>query len=108
MRLSAMVFALVLSSIPHSQAQEWTPRLDFKLEDATYRETLTWISGYSYALTEVGRTGRGVVCLGEHQYVDSRVLVDALNKQFKGQRITPEQAAPALFAEVQSRYRCAK
>jgi hypothetical protein len=34
----------------------WSPKLEFQLEKATYKETLAWLSGWSYALTELGRS----------------------------------------------------
>jgi hypothetical protein len=91
-----------------AQQGTWTPRVEFKLEDTSYTEVLTWVSGYSYALTEVGRSGKGSICLPKGAVVDSRVLLDALNARFKDQRITSEQAAPVMFAAASAKYRCAK
>ena len=106
----ALLVLLVVPMRAHSQAGAWAPKIEFELEDASYKETLVWVSGYSYALTEVGRKG-GIganICLLANGVVDSKVLVEALNVRFKGQRITSEQAAPELYAAAAQTYRCAK
>ncbi len=102
------VSMLLLPAFALAQQGAWTPKVEFKLEDASYTEALTWVSGYSYALTELGRSGKGVICLPKGAIVESRILLDALNAKFKGQRITPEQAAPVMFAEASAKYRCAR
>jgi hypothetical protein len=106
MRLAISMLLFPMCAL--AQQGVWTPKVDFKLEDASDSEALTWVSGYSYALTEVGRSGNGVICLPKGAVVESRVLLDALNAKFKGQRITSEQAAPVMFAEASAKYRCAK
>jgi hypothetical protein len=96
----------------HAQSGAWTPVVEFKFEDASVNETLTWVSGYAYALTEVGRKtgviGNGAICLPGNGFVESKVLLEALNSRFKGQRITSEQAAPVLYAAAAQTYKCAK
>jgi len=107
--------ALCLLFLPPSamaQTGTWTPKLDFKLEDSTYSETLAWISGHAYALTEVGRraskAARAPFCLSKAAHVDSRVLLDALNAKFSGKRISAEEAAPVLYDATVSHYGCRK
>ena len=106
MRLALLAFLAPIYG--YTQGGAWTPRVDFKLEDASLRETLTWVSGYSYALTEVGHSGVGPICLSSNAVVESRILLTALNAKFKGQRITSEQAAPVMYAEAKEKYGCAK
>src|SRR5690349_4191232 len=103
-----LILILLLPACAFAQKGLWTPKVEFKFEDASYAETLTWVSGYSYALTEVGRSGKGAICLSKGEVVESRVLLDALNAKFKGQRITSEQAAPVMFSEASAKYRCLK
>ena len=102
------ILMLLFPTCALAQQSTWTPKVEFKLENASSTEVLTWVSGYSYALTEVGRSGRGVICLPKGAVVESRVLLDALNTKFKGQRITSEQAAPVMLAGASAKYRCAK
>ena len=91
-----------------AQQGSWTPKVEFKLEDSSYAETLAWVSGYSYALTEAGRSSKGAICLPKEAVVESRVLLEALNNKFRGQRITSEHAAPVMFAVAVAKYRCSK
>src|SRR5437867_2372330 len=114
MRFTSVLLILCVAPLPgFPQSGAWTPVLEFKLEDASYTETLTWVSGYGYALTEVGRRNgikgsAGTICLPKDGFVGSKLLVETLNTKFKGQRITSEQAAPVLFAAAASTYKCTK
>jgi len=112
-----MLFAigsfLLASTVFADGPSAWTPEVHFQLEDSDYSHTLVWLSGWSYALTEVGRSNsranvKGSVCVSRDRVVESRVLLDALNARFKGQRITSEQAAPVLFAAAKAAYGCHK
>jgi len=91
----------------------WTPRADFSLEGGTLQETMHWVSGWSYALTEVGKSttkpgSKPLFCLPREGYIESRVMFEILNERYKGKRITSEQAAAALWAGVLRRYPCGK
>jgi hypothetical protein len=108
MRKRLTILSWSIPMLGFAQPGAWTPKVDFKLEDSSPTETLTWVSGYSYALTEVGRSGAGPLCLSKDGVVESRVLLDALNAKFKGQRITSEQAAPVMYAAARTRYKCSK
>ena len=107
--LGCLVTSIALADKPST----WTPRVDIHLEESDYTQTLIWVSGWSYALTEVGRSNsrdgiEGSVCLPQNGFVESRVLLEGLNSRFKGQRITSEQASPVLFAVARATYRCSK
>jgi hypothetical protein len=109
MFLGSLATSFALADKPST----WTPRIDFHLEESDYTQTLVWVSGWSYALTEVGRSNsregiRGGVCLPQNRLVESRVLLEALNSRFKGQRITSEQASPVLLAVAKATYPCSK
>jgi hypothetical protein len=90
----------------------WSPKLEFQLEKATYKETLAWLSGWSYALTELGRSEANRetprYCLPPCRLVTGQPLLAILNNAFKGQTITSEQAAEALWIGVPIIYRCSK
>jgi hypothetical protein len=112
-RFVLICFIALLSSSVHAQPEAWTPKVEFSLEDASFSETMHWISGWSYALTEVGKASarsgnKGQICLPAHGYVESRILLGWLNKNFKGKRITSEQAAAVLWAGASVHYRCGK
>lgn len=109
MVLSCLVAIVAMAAPPTA----WTPKIAFQLEDAGVEQTLTWISGWSYAITEAGHSNfvdgaKGRVCLSPSESVESRTLIGALNAQFQGQRITSEQASAALWKVAQSAYRCGK
>ena len=58
------------SSVLAEQNKVWTPQVKFKLEDSNYKETLNWISGYSYALTEVAKSSSSnLYCLPPNGYI---------------------------------------
>ena len=95
----------VIGSTALAQSNVWTPKVEFSLEGASYSETLAWVSGWSYALTEAGRNRSGI-CLPKNGTVDSKTVLDVLNATFKGQKVTAEQVAPVLFAEARAKYRC--
>lgn len=109
MRIATAFFVACLASF-NAQAQAvQTLKAEFRLEDSSPTETLAWVSGWSYALTEVGQSaGPRTICLAKGELVESKVLLEALNAKFKGQRITSEQAAPVLFAQARAKYPCAK
>jgi len=91
----------------------WIPNVEFSLEDGDRAQTLTWISGWSYALTAVVREQAAdskdrLFCLPGRESVESRIMLDALNKQFSGKRITSEQAAAVLWATVKKHYACSQ
>jgi hypothetical protein len=114
MKIVLMLLGSLAASIALAdKSSTWTPRIDFYLEDSDYTQTLVWVSGWSYALTEVGRSNfregvKGSVCLPQGRFVESRVLVEALNSRFKGKRITSDQASPVLLAAASTTYPCSE
>lgn len=113
MRTRLVFLSLVLSCVTLSAESTgtWTPKILFQLEDGENTQTLIWISGWAYAVTEVERSNfkrkrASGVCLAQDQLVDSRTLVDVLNAKFAGQRISSEHASSALWEAVEKKYRC--
>lgn len=106
--VSILSGVLLLPATALSQPAVTTLKVEFTLETATYIETLAWISGWSYALTELGHSGSRDICLAPNEHVHSSVLLNALNARFKGQRITSEQAGPVLLTEAKAKYGCKK
>jgi len=108
MRLVIFVLGISLPAAVLSQPAVTTVDVEFTLETATFSETLAWISGWAYALTELGHGGSKEICLAQTEHVHSSVLLNALNARFNGQRITSEQAASVLLAEAKAKYGCNK
>ena len=88
----------------------WNPKIEFQFEKATYKETLIWLSGWSYALTAVGqseaKSASPKYCLPKCGLITSKVLLDMLNEAYKGQTISSEQATQVLWAGVPAIYKC--
>lgn len=115
LQVIAIIFGICefvsVSMLRAEESRTWNPRVNFQLDDGDYSQTLAWISGWSYALTEVGRANvkqkfRTGVCVSKDGSVDSKVLLDALNNKFNGQRITSEQAAAVLYDAAKAKYGC--
>jgi hypothetical protein len=110
-KFAALLIAASLSTSAWSQPRSWKPEIAFSLGNATFSETMHWVSGWSYALTKVGQSSasgvpKGPLCLPPNGYVESRVLLEILNKSFAGQRITAEQASDALWSGAIAYYHC--
>lgn len=104
---------LLAPALAVDEPEGWTPKVEFELEDDDSQRTMSWISGWAYALTEVGRhspadSRQSIFCLPPQGYIESRVLLGILNSRYRGQRITAEQASQALWIGVAAHYRCGK
>lgn len=111
--LSLFLFAVDFVFASDKSPISWTPKVEFQLEDSDSKGTISWISGWAYAMTEVGRnsahgTPKSSFCLPQHGYIESRVLLNILNSRYKGKRVTSEQASKTLWTGVRSHYRCQK
>ena len=91
-------------------AESWSPKVNFNLEGASYKETLAWLSGWSYALTAVGqaeaKSENPQFCLPECKTIMAEPLLNFLNSSFADQNISSEQAAEALWVGVLAMYKC--
>ena len=101
--------AIVMPVVNSSEA--WVPEVKFQLEDADYVRTLTWISGFGYALDAIGRMPieqhqKLVFCTPIDGYIGSKELLEILNTKFAGQTITSEEATAEIIDKVPSRYPC--
>lgn len=115
MKTRMVLWSFLLSCVSFSAESTgtWTPKISFQLEDGDSTQTLIWVSGWAYAITEAGRSnvkkGRvGGVCLEPSQAVDSRFLIDTLNAKFTGQRVSSEQASSILWTASEARYKCVR
>ena len=102
-----LIFTLLLGLLSSSAISSgaWGPDLiEFDLEGGTKKETMLWVSGFSYSTTEMLR---GAGCLKGQLYLGSKELIGALNRAFSGQQITSEAAAAELGRYIRSQYACA-
>ena len=111
--MRTLAFALVITcAFPIAHAGEvWTPEVRFKLESGSYTETLLWVSGFSYALSETAKASRnagvrGLYCAPSDGSIGSREILEILNGRFPGKTITSEMAATVIVAEVRTRFPC--
>ena len=106
----ALLFAASSAAYADSSTGVWTPNPKFRIEDSSYRETLTFVSGISYALSssamELARTKKqNFFCLRGGSTVGSKLLVDILSEKHSG-NITPEQAIETIIQGLKTRYPC--
>ena len=109
------VLALLLSTvdavaIADSNNGTWTANPKFRIEDSSYRETLTFISGVSYALSTsaselVRENKQNYFCLPRGSSVGSKLLIEILNENHSGS-ITPEKAIETIVQGLKKRYPC--
>jgi hypothetical protein len=84
----------------------WTPVFNFQLEDSSHIETLIWISGNSYAYSEISRIKNSPYCLPESGNIGSEVILEILNTRFKNENINSEQASSAIVAGIREKFPC--
>lgn len=112
MRLMTIALLMVIASPAlGGQNEVWTPKVEFKLESSNYTETLLWVSGFSYALTEMAKQSKesgtsSLYCLPSRGYISSKDLLEILNQQFSAKSISAEVASLALLRGVSERFPC--
>jgi hypothetical protein len=89
----------------------WIPKASFQLENSDLRQTMLFVSGISYGLTEytqqLAKTGKPqLFCPTGRGLVESRMIFEILNSRFAGKKITAEQATDAAFAGLRDRFPC--
>ncbi|NJO18016.1 MAG: hypothetical protein HC877_20500 [Thioploca sp.] len=93
------------------EGDSWVPEVHFKYEDSNFKETMAWISGWSYSLTEIGKYNKaygikGAFCLPECGYISSKFLLDFLNNKYYGQHVTSKSATKTIWEGVLKLYKC--
>jgi hypothetical protein len=99
------------TTLAATKGEVWSPEVKFSLESSNHIETLVWISGFSYALPYTSRVTReqgksGIYCAPSSGHIGSKELLEILNGQFEGKRITSEMASTALLIGVRRRFPC--
>ncbi len=108
--ISLLLAAAAALPVADPSAGTWTPNPKFRIEDSSYIETLTFISGISYALSssssELARANKqNFFCLPNGGSVGSKLLIDILNEKHSGS-ITSEQAIETIVQGLKKRYPC--
>lgn len=89
---------------------EWKPEPKFDIEGSSYIETLTFISGFSYALSYYisysNSTGKRMksICI-EPRNITSQLLIDLANRKFSGS-ISSEQFSAYMVEAMSIEYPC--
>lgn len=108
--MNHMIAILLLAIAFTAEADSWSPDPRFQLEDADYLETLTWVSGVSYALTaskdRLAAQGKEFFLCNPPGIIGSRELFDILNTAHQGATITSEQAISTIILRLEARYPC--
>lgn len=81
----------------------WEPSVKFSIEGGNEIESLTWISGFAYAVTEHYRKWG---CIDRDEYVGSKLMVAALNDKYGGGGVSSEDAAVFLTEKFLRKYSC--
>ena len=98
-------FVFFLSSFA-CHSEDWNPEVRFTLENADYMQTLSWVSGVSYALTNYQASTSTPVFCGTPNSIGSKVLLGYLNAAHSGSKITAEQAIATIFKSLKRDYPC--
>lgn len=108
-----LTILITLIIAPVSTASEvWKPEAKFNLESSTLKETMLWVSGFSYAVDAMAERRINVssykqpFCSPENGYIGARVLFEILNERFVGQTITSEQATAEIMKQLPKRFPC--
>ena len=107
MKTSILTILLLIST--SVTAETWKPDPKFNIEGSNFVETLTFISGISYALSqsnqELKNQRKASFICNAPNTIGSKLLMDILNKKHKGS-ITSEQAIYGIIQRLKERYPC--
>jgi hypothetical protein len=112
LRLIFIAITALYSLMLYAQeGTQWVARTNFNIEDGSYTETLVFISGVSYALTEAAKElkkqqRQNFFCAPNTQQIGSELLVSILNSKHQGS-ISPETAISTITKELAARFPCA-
>lgn len=104
--MKLLLSVLFFISLACSAGDVWEPKVDFDLESSSYKETLIWVSGISYALSAYQKQNNSIFC-GAPSSIGSQQLLRYLNEAHSKQRITAEQATETIFSKLKGAYPCA-
>jgi len=110
MRTAIFLSLMTLSAISRSsECEPWTAHIEFKIEGASYSETVTWVAGWVEAIKNInGSSNELHVCIPKCAYEVSKEIVEILNAKFEGQTISAETAAAAIWPTLRGRLACSR
>ncbi|WP_415912132.1 hypothetical protein [Neptuniibacter sp. QD37_11] len=109
--MNRKLILLILSFVAtNANAEAWSPKVEFNLEGGTYKETLIWVSGTSYAMSKheelsTLKGANGLFC-NAPKIFDSKLILNCLNNKHGGQLITSETAIETIFACLSEKFQC--
>jgi len=94
--------------LPLAVADIWTPDPKFSVENSNYTETLTFISGISYALNysnkKLASEGKiNFYCMKTD--IDSKIIIDLLNKELNGD-YSSEKIIETIIRQLSTNFPC--
>ena len=101
------IAAILLLFSVTSNAKDWTPVVNFSLEGGSYKETLLWVSGTSYAYSSLVKE-MGEMKLFCVESVSSKNILDILNAKYSNKSISSEIAIKEIKHGLKERFPCAK
>jgi hypothetical protein len=107
----SIIFLWLLSSSSYAQDGIWTPHASFQLENGNLQQTMLFISGMSYALTEYSKqlessANPQLICPPGKGWITSEMIFEILNSRYSGKKISAKQAADTVFEGLRERYPC--
>lgn len=104
------IFLIATPMFSAAANSAWTPEPKFQLEGVGYTETVVFISGLAYGLTYAAARiehdkGKNFFCLPAGKYVDSKLLLDLLNRRLTGVQ-SAESITTITIVELGERFPC--
>jgi len=103
------ILIILILAINSVSAEEWSPNPKFNIEGSSYIETLTFISGITYALTEANnelmKQGKANFMCNQPKGIGSKLIISILNGKHKG-IITSEQAISSVVQGLKEMFPC--
>ena len=110
MKYIITVFIIFLTPLSQSNSDTWIPRPGFTIEGSEYEETLTFISGISYALTYSNKAlstqeKESFFCPKPSNLIDSKEIISLLNEKLTEDH-SSEVILETLLAQLIEKYPC--
>ena len=103
------ILVILLMAVSSASAEEWSPNPKFNIEGSNYTETLIFISGITYALTESNnelmKQNKSTFACNLPNEIGSKLVIKILNGKHKGV-ITSEQAIFSVVQGLKEMYPC--
>ena len=111
MKTTLSLIFLIISSVSFAGDDIWTPHASFELGNSDLKQTMLFVSGMAYGLTEytqqLEKNGKPrLFCPTGRGLIESQMIFEILNSRFAGKKISAEQATDAVFAGLRDRFPC--